>query len=365
MKSMFPRVYCWKALLLKSSCSKAHLNRPLAILTKQLGYSIVELMIAMLLGFLLVSGIIQFFVNNKNTYRFNEGLAHIQDNGRYAKLIMSQDIRMTGYQGCSNNAIVTPRILVNPPLIFFTTDKVIQGYQSVAAKIWSPILPSSLSTQVVNNTDVITILEGSQQNFYLMNNMASSGDVINLSAANNFVTDDVLLITDCIQADIFRATSVTLNPTTITHNFPANISTNLSKAYQTDARVSKLLAYSYYIHNTGKTNSTGLPILALYRQDINGNNQELVAGVENMHINYGVDTDGDSSADTYLTADAVDSGNYWPQVISVRIFLLLNSIEELGTKPQSYTFDGVSYNPTDRLLRREWDIFITLRNRVS
>jgi type IV pilus assembly protein PilW len=56
-------------------------------------------------------------------------------------------------------------------------------------------------------------------------------------------------------------------------------------------------------------------------QSVNG---VLVNGVTNMQIYYGVQTNtaaGNNSVDTYLDATAVTSGNYWANVISVKITL--------------------------------------------
>ena len=46
--------------------------------------TMVELMVALLLGILLTGGTIQVFISNRATYAFNEGYARLQENGRFA-----------------------------------------------------------------------------------------------------------------------------------------------------------------------------------------------------------------------------------------------------------------------------------------
>jgi len=65
---------------------------------KQTGLSLVELMLAMAVGLLLMTFVVQAFVANKATNRFNEGLSEIQESGRYGIDLLRGDIRMSGYR---------------------------------------------------------------------------------------------------------------------------------------------------------------------------------------------------------------------------------------------------------------------------
>lgn len=68
--------------------------------TYQAGMTLVELMIALLIGAFLLGGVLQIFINSKQTYRMQEGLSRLQENGRFAMEFLSSDIRMAGYWGC-------------------------------------------------------------------------------------------------------------------------------------------------------------------------------------------------------------------------------------------------------------------------
>jgi len=64
------------------------------------GFSLVELMTAMLLSLMLIAATISVFVGNKRVYASTEGLGRIQENARIAFELMSRDIRSAGVNPC-------------------------------------------------------------------------------------------------------------------------------------------------------------------------------------------------------------------------------------------------------------------------
>jgi len=64
------------------------------------GFSLVELMTAMLLSLLLMAAAVSVLLSNKRTYGATEGLGHIQENARIAFELMSRDIREAGGNPC-------------------------------------------------------------------------------------------------------------------------------------------------------------------------------------------------------------------------------------------------------------------------
>jgi type IV pilus assembly protein PilW len=65
------------------------------------GFTLVELMIAMLIGIILMLGIATIFTNTTNNIRLQRGIANIQENGRLAIDLMTGDISGAGSQYCS------------------------------------------------------------------------------------------------------------------------------------------------------------------------------------------------------------------------------------------------------------------------
>lgn len=117
----------------------------------------------------------------------------------------------------------------------------------------------------------------------------------------------------------------------------------------------------YYI-----ANDTGTPNLYCLGSG-SATPQALLEGVENLQVVYGVDTDADKTANKYINATMVTANNEWLNVVSVRISLLLRSLDNnVSSQHQTYTFNGVTATPTgnDYYLRRVFTSTITLRNRL-
>lgn len=331
------------------------------IFSKNRGFTIVELMIAIAIGMLIIAALSQVYLGNRKNFLVEEGLARLQENGRYATYMLNKDIRMIGFVGCSNQGKIKINNLIKNPTYSFDLGNSLRGYDS-ATSSFSPVLPTNLSTKALPGSDVLELRMATFFNVNLNDDMHKSNNPIPVSSRTTINAGDPLLITDCRVGDLFVAGSNS-NAAVITHTVSNNTQNELSTAYLQNAKVMKYAYYAYYVKNTGRTNDKGQPIYALVRQDANGVENEIADGVEKMRITYLVDTNNDKNVDTYQTATQVDNSNNWDNVRGVQISLLLSTTEDVNDKNQSYAFNGVTSTPTDKKLRREWDSFINIRNR--
>jgi type IV pilus assembly protein PilW len=67
------------------------------------GMTLIELLIAMLIGTVLISGVVQVFINSKQTNRMLESMARVQENGRFALSFISTDLVNAGFRNCLDN----------------------------------------------------------------------------------------------------------------------------------------------------------------------------------------------------------------------------------------------------------------------
>jgi len=74
----------------------------------QTGMTLIEIMIALLIGAFLLGGVLQIFIGSKQTYRMQENLSRLQENGRFALDFLAKDIRMAGYRECLTFTVPTP-----------------------------------------------------------------------------------------------------------------------------------------------------------------------------------------------------------------------------------------------------------------
>ena len=123
----------------------------------------------------------------------------------------------------------------------------------------------------------------------------------------------------------------------------------------------QLANMAYYVGDTYRTNQQGQPVLALFQKPLDsGDRVELVAGVEQMQIRYGIAGNSAASPLTYYTAAQITD---WRAVRSLQIELLTNSIDPFLKKPQTYYFNGESITPNDLLLHKPWSVYVSLRER--
>ena len=61
------------------------------------GFSLIELMVALVIGSLLIAGTVFVYVQSRNSYGVNETVARLQETARYAMSVVEPDIRMSSY----------------------------------------------------------------------------------------------------------------------------------------------------------------------------------------------------------------------------------------------------------------------------
>ncbi|MEX2469321.1 MAG: PilW family protein [Pseudohongiellaceae bacterium] len=368
---------------------------------QQSGLSLIELMIAMVLGLTLALGVAQVYVGTTTTERDQDARLRIQENGRFGLNFIGNEMRMAGYLGCQGSiqGASVNNTLDGPPATF-QPGTGIQGWEAggtapgtINNSANNVATQSSNSTewttggagfnipnvQAVPNSDIVR-LWGGWGNSGTVTSVDNAANTIQAQASVGIQADDFLIISDCEQADFVQACTVTPDtpPTTVTITIdtscnPGNVNTSVITS-AAPAEVIRLEGAMYYV---GKRDNDANNPPSLYRSTLSdtgtaGPGEELIEGVESMQLTYGVNLDQDvrATVDAYLTADQVSN---WNEVISVRVSLLLQSVED-GTvpSPQPYIFDGVTYDgaagngelPADERVRRVFTATISLRNRA-
>lgn len=307
---------------------------------RQRGLTLVEIMVAMVVSMILIAGVIQIFVGTRQTYRFQDALARVQENGRFAVDHITRDARLAGYSGCTTLASVVPTII--PPLtVEYSRNNYVGGLAAV---------PAGNPFNATPGTDVLTLRMLEPTVARLSANMGGPGDVLTIPAnPGGFTTGELMGVADCNDVDIFRLTAVGAgSPVTLqAHD-------NLTKAFLQGAVVSRFREVSYFVRD-------GVDRPALWRRDAAGD-QPLIEGVEDLWVRYGEDLNNDGSPEVYVAAGAVTN---WSRVRSLRISLLLASDEgNVTAGPQPVDFRGAAVEVGDNRYRQVLTTTIGLRNRL-
>lgn len=332
---------------------------------RQHGLGLVEIMVSLVIGLILMGGIYQIFQSNRATHRVSEALARVQENGRFAMMFLSRDLRMAGYYGCARD-VPLHSTLNNSTHYLYTFDTHITGHHDKDSKgEWTPALPSHIEDVItgreIKGTDIVTIRAGDGNAVQIQPPyMPDEAAALHVEKNNGLAAGDIVVISDCEQATVFQISAG--NPDTsgsVEHNTgsgsPGNSTKNLGKVYQGDAELMRINTTSYFL----RLNVAGEP--ALWRRIGNNPAEELVEGVDDLQLRYGLDTNGDGSADEYKAADATIP---WKDVVSVQLTLRVRSREDnIAAEPQTVSYNGQSV--TDRRLRQTFTSTIGIRNSLK
>ena len=339
---------------------------------RQAGLTLVELMIATTLSIVLLAGVLLVFSANKATYQMQNGLGTLQENGRYAISQIASDLQMAGFGGCLSphfkrleDSVVRVVNVVSSSPPYLT--EFIDGTFLVGRDNQSTTVTMG-GVNMVPGTDSIEIRGPLRSNVnFVTGAIPADQPVVILGDATGFAANEYLLIGDCSSATLFRATAVSTSGgnTTITHTTSNNSQNELGQPYGGDAVVMEFATHTYFIGTTGRNNTSGQAITALYRFD-GTNSTELVDGVENLQIAYAMDADGDRDIDQFTPAGA---GVNLADAVAVRISLLLNSVDAASAVEAPYTYfpsSSTAITPTtgDLRLRQEFSSVISIRNSV-
>lgn len=291
------------------------------------GFSLVELMVAMAIGLVVLTALGYVFIGSRQSFRTADAMSRIQENARYALQTMARDVRMAGYVGCGNlqSGAVKVTTIANPPVPTMNTSNAFMGYDSNAgaANYGGVVRPAG---------DVVLVFAAFGGGVNLSGNLDPSN--ANAQVAGNpygFKQGDVLTVTNCINADVFKVSNSpgSSGLVTLTYGSGSNTSNRVSGTYGTDAFVMKTDQYTYFIG----TNPSGGR--SLYRSTLNDGTVELVDNVWDMQVQYGYDSNNDGAADIYYSAASVP---VWTGVVSARINLLMVSADNVLSGPQTYQY---------------------------
>ncbi len=336
--------------------------------SKQAGMTLLEIMVAMVIGLFLIAGLFNIFLSSTQTYRMQDNMSRMQENGRFAMDFIIRDMRMADYWGCLRAGLANVTNNLDPAGVGY--DAAIHGYGGGIDGTEG----AAGANAAVDASDTLIMRGAYDAGIFVEAPFGPQASAnIKVTAGNGLEEGEIVLVADCTQADIFQITNA--NPSTsgtVVHNTGAaqqpgnnNVSNPgcpganahcLSKVFLGDAAIYKLASITYAIQN----GAGGRP--SLFRS-FNGVNSELVEGIENMQILYGEDTNGDNTPDYYVPAN--DAGLTMDNVVSVRISLLVSSPDDgLTSQAIPFTYNGATNTPADNRLRRVITSTVAVRNRL-
>lgn len=286
---------------MNATCGRLIKPRNPPYLPAQVGFSVVEIMISLVLGLLVVAGVSQIYLGSKQSYRLNEAQSRLQEDGRFALEYLARNIRVAGFKSVP---------LPDQPEQFPAN------------------APADADTPKFAQAQIVTGLYGSAgtaaTSKVSVRFQGRSNDPQGLPVGSGGTVENS--IQDCLAGNL-GAGVLAINTLAL------------------DATDHELECTAF----NGTSGST--------------TTQPVISRVENFFVLFGIDADGDPrisrSANRYVTASAVTD---WASVVSVKVQFDLYSDDDHRNLAGTYSFFGNSYS--DGRLRRRFETVISLRNNL-
>jgi type IV pilus assembly protein PilW len=280
------------------------------------GFSLIELMIAITLGLMILAVIGTLFANTSRARSDLERSSQQIESARYAVEVITEDLQLAGFYGELNPAgLPVPSALLdicssNPLEWQAAMPLHVQGFDQGTA------LPACIPASIAANTDVIAVRR------------------VRTCVAGSVGCDAVAATEPYLQVSLCSTAAASQSIGT------AGITTFAltQKDCTTPAGLRRYVVHVYYISTN---NGMGANTPTLKRLEFNGtsfNEVALADGIEQLQLEYGIDTNGDGGPDrytsdpttfTYAGCTACDPATNWANVVTVYVHVLARSTDTL------------------------------------
>lgn len=320
-------------------------KHPMGPRTSISGFSLVELMIALVLGLVVIGAAVSIFLSNQQTFRTTENLARLQENARFAFESMAREVREAGGTPCGMKPVAN---VINGGGGWWSwnTQGPLRGY---AGNTPGPRAFGTTPGLRATNTDAILVLSASLFEGVTITTHDPTSAQFKVNKTNHGIqNDEIVMACDRQSAAIFQVTNANQANATIVHNTggtsPGNCSKGLgiptdctsangtAKTFSKGGFIARLNASFWYIGNNDRGGRS------LYRLNFSGapqaQAQEIAEGVTDMLLEYLQITPGTPPTlpASYVSAASVTD---WANVVAVRLTLIMATTNNVGVDGQA------------------------------
>jgi type IV pilus assembly protein PilW len=312
----------------------------------QRGVSLIELMVALVIGLFMIGGAIAVYLKAQDAYATTDATARLQENARYALGVIESDVRMGSFWGLNNRPDF---ITANASSAFpaacgatFATD--VDNFLTGTNNTYS-LACAATAGGAAANSDVLIVRHASANRITPQASPVATAE-----------RDRVLIVTSRMAGQIFV-------PKDIANALPPGFATSDPANAPPLADTRQMVTNAYYVSQDSSV-ATGYP--ALRRKHLVAGpaiaDEEILPGVQNLQFQMGVDTNEDGTADVFVNPGSVPANG---RPVSVRVWLLLRAqnLDVSFSDSTTYVFgDQTLAAPGDRFRRMLVSKTIQLRN---
>jgi type IV pilus assembly protein PilW len=313
---------------------------------RQLGLSLVELMVALVIGSVLIAGAFNVYVSSKKSYGDNEAVSRLQETARFAMSVIEADVREANYWG----------LLKGGQFIDNTSGADFPQFAGAAPIANSPAMQAC---GINFGIDTATTLQGDNNRYRLSLGNTKQAACDTLGDFSSGIAWPTTPVTTADTITVRRASTIReTGPFPEAAGVLRVCSSRQSGTLATDGgavcnanpfpvqQLNNLIVNAYYVDQNSQQ-QPGYP--SLHRKMVVGiggvpqfRDQEVIAGVEDLQVQFGIDPTGITGvAQSYVNPEAVPANS---QIVAVRIWLMVRA----DTGEGNFT-DNRVYEYGDRL----------------
>jgi len=335
------------------------------------GFTLIELMIAMILGLVVIAGVTSVFLAGQQSFRTNNALSDVEDGSRIAFELMARDIRQAGQTGCDSASNRVANVLSNQGTAWWANwGNALHGYGGANSSATDgdvdqadPAVTTGAGVgQRVAGTDSLQIVSAGNLPVTIEEDKEPAANFKLNAPSTTLQSGDVIIVCSPDHATIVQISNYNNSNVTVVHNtgnvvspgncskglgYPTQCTTNGNiYTFPPNSTIAALSVSDWYIGNNG---AGGQSLYRIGLVNASGNGvatqaQEMVRNVTDMQITY-LQTPNTA----FLPAGGVTN---WADVIAARVTLKVQS-----------NFGRASVNATP--IVRTYSATTTVRNRVD
>lgn len=301
------------------------------------GITLVELMVALVIGLVLSGAAIMIYSNSKHGFGVQVNIANVQENGRYVLQLMQEDVRMAGYWGLNYQ----PKSIRTAEAITLNNECTDGWSTDITRPIHVANNDNSSYANCISNvdykkgTDILTVRH------------ASSTAV----AEDDIVAGDVYLHASLTRGALFVADA----------DGTVDAGVDVQELPVANHRLS---AHAYYVRPWSQTVGDGIPTLV--RKVVSGTSvvaEPLAEYVEDFQVTLGIDMDWDGNVDRYDNDGITAAETDHVMTVIVEVLIRAPTGEAGYTNDKVYQLgDQAGFTPADSFRRQVFRETIFIRN---
>lgn len=318
----------------------------------QRGFTLVELMIAMVLGLLLVGVVITMFVENRRGFTRDESIMRMQDDARQAMRELANDVSMAGFWA----DLLLPGNIVPDGSLAVGTDCGPTGF--MGDWIYATVSATGEALSLTGVDNVSGAAANAAHSCIGAGEIVSDTDIIAIKRVAGAqtaapATNTVYLRTNGTRGLLYKQPA---------DSPPAEVVPAPFAEWEYRPRI-------YYIRNHAVSPGDGIPTLCRkilrFAAPPIMTTECLAQGIENLQIEYGLDPDGDGEPNEYVAGPTLAQ---MQMAVSARIFLVTRSVERDPRYTNAKTYqvsNAPAATPADNFYRRVYSITVALHNMAA